>query len=179
MKGQRAPKEQSNQIKLSFNLICCCSCGEQWNWLIAACCLWLWVMAAAAAMLRKEKTNQASNQFKDFSSFLFHQINSQSEIEFDWRREMEWGAAAKKPNNSWIKRRNKMNFISLIDEMNWVGYGRQRPSARREQLRNFAHSLALLLCLPAPRKEDKRTNHLLPRRGTPTPAPQQEWIEEK
>ena len=66
--------------------------------------------------------------------------------------------AANKPNNSWIKRRNKMNFISLIDEMNWVGYGRQRPSPRRELLHCFIiHSAIPQLCLAAPRRKDEPT----------------------
>ena len=57
--GRAAPREQSNQIKLSFNLICCCSRGGSviWEWRLVWCFLslgGLWALAAPRAPPKRE-----------------------------------------------------------------------------------------------------------------------------
>ena len=113
-----ASANQTNQKKFNFFCLLMAGCAavpaeiSGIDWLRLAF-FDLWVMAAAAAMLRKEKTSQASNQFKDFSSFLWDG--------------MKWN-----PTKKWK---------GLVGgSLSFVGYGRLLAALLRKRERTAANN---------------------------------------
>ena len=160
--GCNAARHQQNQQITSISssewadwwfVVCRGGCGPSGDWLVGLVVFDLWVKGGCwpHCSAKRRQTNQNQPIDQEFLSLGWNEMESNKEMELGCKRRIN-------QFNSWIKKRNKIYFVSLVDEMNWVGYGRQRPSPRRELLHCFIiHSAIPQLCLAAPRRKDEPT----------------------